>query len=60
MVGIGEREVDFLSKAQEAEAEAARASVAKTKASWLKIAAGYRRLAEQAVVLQGYGNAFTE
>jgi hypothetical protein len=52
MADAGERGEDFLSKAKEAEAQAAQAQNPKIKTSWLKIAEGYRRLAEQATKQQ--------
>ena len=48
MVDVGVRGEDFLSKAEEAEAQAAKAQNPTVKASWLKIAENYRHLAEQA------------
>jgi hypothetical protein len=39
---------DFLAKAKEAEDQAARAKNPVIKASWLKLAEGFRHLAEQA------------
>ena len=46
---MSERSEGFLSQAREAEIEAARARNPTVKASWLKLAEGYRHLAEQAV-----------
>jgi len=43
-----ERSEDFLSQAKEAETQAARARNPTVKAGWLKLAEGYRHLAEQA------------
>jgi hypothetical protein len=48
MADVSDRGEDFLSRAKEAEAQAAQSKNPKIKASWLKIAGGYRRLAEQA------------
>ena len=48
MADAGERGEDFLSKAKNAEAQAAKAQNPTVKASWLKIAENYRHLAEQA------------
>jgi hypothetical protein len=56
MAGASDPGEDYLSKAMEAEAYAAQAQNPIIKASWLKIAHGYRYLAEQeAKVEQKWG-----
>jgi hypothetical protein len=47
MAGASDPGEDYLSKVREAEAHAAEAQNPTIKASWLKIAHGYRYLAEQ-------------
>jgi hypothetical protein len=47
-VSVAHRYSEFLAKAEEAELQAARAKDTDAKDSWLKVAAGYRDLAQMA------------